>query len=101
MQLRFDALERHRATGVGDPSGLSLVPLPSSPDWEIRELAFNAFDHDPSMGGSALLTDDQFAVRRARGAEDVDASRQQRRIITNHDEDAIEYGTYGVCSGPR
>ncbi len=101
MQLRFDAGEDRRTTRVGDPSGASLVPDPPSPDWEIGEFAFKALDHDPPVGSSSLLTHHQFAMRRARGAEDVDASRQQRRIVANHDEDAIEDCTDRVCSGPR
>ena len=60
-----------------------------------------ALDHDPPMGSSSLLAHDQLAMRWARGAEDVDASRQQRRIVANHDEDAIEDGADRVCSGSR
>ena len=63
--------------------GTPLVPFPSAPDGKVGKLPLEAFDHDPPMRGAALLAHDHLAVWRPRGAKDVDAPRQQRRIVAD------------------
>jgi hypothetical protein len=101
VQLRFDAGQSRGTTGVGDPSRASLVPPPAPPDWKVGEFALKALDHDASVGGPTLLTDDQFAMRRARSSKDIDASREQRRVVTYDDEDSIASGANRVGCCPR
>ena len=68
-----------RSPAVGHSRGAAFVPLPASPHWEVGEFALEAFGHDAPMCCTALLADDDLAVRRSCGAKNIDAARGERR----------------------
>ncbi len=68
-----------------------LIRFPSASDGKVGKLSLEAFHHHPPMTCTALLAHDQLAMWGSRRAKDVDAPRQQRRIVAEHDEDPGEY----------
>ena len=88
MQVQLDPREADRFPAVRHSGGPSLVPLPSPPDGEIRELALDGLHHDAAVSGSSLFADHQLTMRRSRSAKHVNGARQQGGFVTDDEQPA-------------